>query len=171
MVNSGKNTPAFAGIFKPSYFIQMKLTLYLLVCLLLSGCSAENISADNFPRPIKIFGKWKMESYADGQKVPFDVTIELKDEIDSSGRYIITGKSPLNFYFSTFELYVNSKGIKLYDIQITKVEGSLEATSFENNYYKTLSNISSYELSNDGKTLKLLLPQLNNQYIIYSYVP
>lgn len=151
--------------------MQMKLTLNLLVCLLLSGCSAENISTDNAPRAVEIFGKWKMESYADGQKVPFDVTIELKNETDSSGRYIINGKSPLNFYFSTFELYANSKGIKLYDIQITKVEGNLEALSFESNYYKTLSKISGYELSPDGKTLKLLLPQLNNQYIIYSHLP
>lgn len=112
-----------------------------------------------------------MKSYADGKEIPFDVTIEMKSETDSSGRYIIRGKSPLNFYFSTFEIDFTNKAIQLFDIQITKVEGESNIVSFENTYYETLSQIVNYEVSNDGKTMRLLLPESSSQYIIYSHLP
>lgn len=148
----------------------MKLTLHLLICLLLAGCSAEKVSVDPLPSAA-VFGKWKMKSYADGKEIPFDVTIEMKSEKDSSGRYIIRGKSPLNFYFSTFEIDFTTKSIQLFDIQITKVEGESNIVSFENTYYETLSKIVNYEVSSDGKTMKLLLPKSENQHIMYDHLP
>lgn len=112
-----------------------------------------------------------MESYSDGQKIPYDVTLELKPEKDSLGRYIIYGKSPLNFYFSTFELDFNTKAIEVFDIQITKVEGEADALLFETKYYETLSKVNHYELSSDGKLMTLLLPNTENEYLLYKLVP
>ena len=112
-----------------------------------------------------------MQSYADGREIPFDVTIELKPETDSLGRHIINGKSPLNFYFSTFEVDVSSKAIKIFDIQITKMEGSSNTVLFENNYLETLSKVDHYEVSKSSGVLKLLLPDSTNQYIIYRLAP
>lgn len=145
----------------------MKFILPLILCLFLSGCSVEQYT----PNSNTVFGKWQLISYIDGQEIPFDVTIELKSETDSSGKYIIHGKSPLNFYFSTFEIDFATKGIRLFDIQITKVEGEINAASFESKYYETLSKVINYELSNEGKTMKLLLPESENQHLIYSHIP
>lgn len=112
-----------------------------------------------------------MESYADGQKIPYGVTLELKPEKDSLGRHIIQGKSPINFYFSTFEIDFNTKAIEVFDIQITKIEGGANIISFENNYYETLSKANHYELSNDGNIMTLFLPESENQYITYRLIP
>lgn len=148
----------------------MKQALRLLCCFFLIGCSAEKISGDRYGGE-KIFGKWKMENYADGRKIPYDVTLELKSEKDNLGRHIIHGKSPLNFYFSTCEVDFNDKSIELFDIQITKVEGEANAVSFETKYYEKLAKINHYEISDDGKHMTLLLPDVENEYILYKLVP
>jgi heat shock protein HslJ len=117
-----------------------------------------------------LFGKWRMVSYADNKQIPFDVTIELKNEKDSSSRYIITGKSPLNFYFSTFDIDDTKNSITVYDIQSTKIGGSTSSVSFEKEYYELLTKIKSYEISNNGETLKLILPVIENQHITYKLI-
>jgi heat shock protein HslJ len=117
-----------------------------------------------------LFGKWRMVSYADNKQVPFDVTIELKNERDSSGRYIMTGKSPLNFYFSTFDIDDAKSAITVYDIQSTKIDGNAPSVLFEKGYYELLTKVKNYEISNNGETLKLILPVIENQHITYKLI-
>jgi heat shock protein HslJ len=117
-----------------------------------------------------LFGKWQMVSYADNKQILLNVTIELKSERDSSGHYMITGKSPLNFYFSTFDIDDTNNLITVYDVQSTKIGGGALSVSFEKNYYELLTKIKSYEVSNSGKTLKLILPVIENQHITYKLI-
>lgn len=149
----------------------MKQVSSLLICvLLLTSCAAESVSGYNSGND-QIFGKWKLKNYADGRAVPFEVTIEFKNETDSLGKYIISGKSPLNVYYSTFELQRNSRSINLFDIQITKIDGTPEVLLFENRYFETLSKVARYEISEDGKVLTLLLPESEKQHITYTFEP
>ncbi len=149
----------------------MKSALSLILCLFLVGCSAENYSPVQALYGTSVFGKWRMISYADNKPIPFDVRLELKSEQDSLGRYIITGKSPLNFYFSTFTINLMDSSIIIYDIQSTKIYGAASQASFEEKYYKMLSKATKYEISNNGKTLKLILPIAENQHIICNSKP
>lgn len=146
----------------------MKSIISPLLCLFLLGCSAESYSPDTNFYGTSVFGKWRMVSYADNKQVPFDVTLELKSEQDSLGRNIITGKSPLNFYFSTFTINSADNNIIIYDIQSTKIAGAIPQVSFEKNYYEILSKVTKYEISENGKTLKLILPSTENQHITYN---
>lgn len=145
----------------------MKFILLLLPCLFLLSCSDESNSPYEHMDINPLFGKWRMVSYADNKQIPFDVTIELKSERNSSGHHMITGKSPLNFYFSTFDIDDTKNLITVYDIQSTKIEGGTLSVSFERNYYELLTKIKNYEISNNGETLKLILPVVENQHITY----
>ncbi|MDP5121891.1 MAG: META domain-containing protein [Spirosomaceae bacterium] len=146
----------------------MKSIISPLLCLFLLGCSADGYSPDPNFYETSVFGKWRMVSYADNKQIPFDVTLELKSEKDSLGRNIITGKSPLNFYFSTFTINPSDSAITVYDIQSTKIEGAVSQVSFEKNYYEMLTKVKKYEISESGKTLNLILPSTENQHIVYN---
>lgn len=146
----------------------MKFISSTALCLFLLGCSTVDYAPQHSTN--SVFGKWRMVSYADSKQVPFDVTIELKNERDSLGRYIIAGKSPLNFYFSTFEMDTSTSSMTVYDIQSTKIEGNHPSSLFEKDYYERLTKTKSYEISNNGDTLKLILPIIENQHIIYKLI-
>lgn len=116
------------------------------------------------------FGQWQLVSYSDGKKVPYEVSLEIKNETDEKGHYIISGKSNVNFYFSTCSIDNNQKKIMLYGVGSTKISGTTEEIEFETNYYQLLGSVERYELSNNNNRLTLYLSERTNQYLVFSLI-
>jgi heat shock protein HslJ len=104
-------------------------------------------------RQSELLGQWKFKSYADGKTPAFDVTLEIKDE---AGKYAFSGRSSVNFYFTSPKIDESKKSISIEDVGSTKIAGSFEANQFEAAYYENLRNVERYELK-DKNTLVFYL--------------
>jgi heat shock protein HslJ len=133
------------------------IKLILINTLLLSACSKEMVEADAMKNSVlkqsELLGQWKFKSYADGKTPAFDVTLEIKDE---AGKYAFSGRSSVNFYFTSPKIDESKKSISIEDVGSTKIAGSFEANQFEAAYYENLRNVERYELK-DKNTLVFYL--------------
>lgn len=137
----------------------------LFSVLLLTACAAESDRLFQPLLPTQIFGEWKLVSFADNVKTPYAVTIEFNSELTDSGNYTIKGKSPVNFYYATFDADLTTKKMQLFGVGSTKIPGNEAAIDFEKNYYELLATVVAYEISADGQTLTLNLKPEENQHI------
>ncbi|CAH0996878.1 hypothetical protein EMA8858_03013 [Emticicia aquatica] len=135
----------------------MLVKTILVSSLLLASCSKQVIETHNASfsslSTIDLIGQWTFKGYSDGKTPAFDVTLEIKDE---EGKYILNGRSSVNFYFASFETDESKKTIKLSAIGSTKIAGSIEANQFEAIYYERLHKIERYEFK-DKNTLLFYL--------------
>ncbi len=118
----------------------------------------------------QLFGLWKMQSYADLKETPYDISLEFKNEKRDDGRFILSGKGPINFYFGSFEINHSESKIKFSTIGGTKIAGSALEMTYETTYFNKLASAEKIGLSTDGKTLILYLPEDTKDKIIYKLV-
>lgn len=147
---------------------------FVLLGLLLFSCESEMENSlttmDAYRNVQTPFGKWKLVSYADGKKITYDVILEIKNETDATGNFIINGKSSVNFYFSTCSIDFNRKTMTFYGVGSTKISGPTADITFETNYYQLLAKTERYELTNDNTELKLYLPTSEKQQLLFTQI-
>jgi hypothetical protein len=116
------------------------------------------------------FGTWKMVAYENNITTSYDVSIEIKNEKNETGQYIINGKGPLNFYFAFFTSEFEKRTMVVTGVGGTKIKGSAEDVAFEEDYWNRLSKVERYEVLNNGQTLVLHLPEKENKKITYKFI-
>lgn len=111
-----------------------------------------------------LFGTWKLQHYADGKKVNTAITWQLAPEKNEQGLYQLSGKGPVNFYFSQASLQEATQTIQLNGIGATKMAGPPEAMQQETLFFQRLADIRHYAVSADQNTLVLTLgsPQVES---------
>lgn len=142
--------------------------------LFLFSCESEmenSLTAMDAYRNVQTpFGKWKLTNYADGKKITSDVTLEIKNETDASGNFIINGKSSVNFYFSTCSIDFNQKTMTFYGVGSTKISGPTADITFETNYYQLLAKVERYEFKKNNTELILYLPATEKQHLVFTQI-
>jgi hypothetical protein len=116
------------------------------------------------------FGTWKMIGYEDNVVTPYDISIEIKNEKNEIGQYIINGKSHVNFYFAFFRSDFEKRTMAVFGVGGTKIKGSAEDMRYEEDYWLKLSKVERYEISDNGQTLTLHLPEKDKQKITYKLI-
>lgn len=123
----------------------------------------DNLATDQvFP-----FGKYNLFYYENGYKVPYDVVLEFKNEVNSRGDFIVSGKSCVNFYFATQTFNTDTNEVSILNLSSTKISGSEEKLEFEKDYLDRLASVVSYEIDSNRKKLILRMPESNNQYMVF----
>lgn len=115
-----------------------------------------------------IFGKWKLLENKLNTKFPYEIILELKNEKNEKGKYVLSGKSSINFYQASFT--INDNYITIGSISVTEISGNALAKNFEEEYLRTLSEVNHFEISNETLTLnnnrdKLILYTKSEQLI------
>lgn len=127
-------------------------------------CSQQDLSIQS----VGIFGNWRFVRYQEQKPSKYVISMEIKDEVNSQGLYQLSGKSPVNFYFSSFTLNKQKGEIKLEGIGGTKMAGPQEETEAEYEYWRKLAAVSSFRLSDDLQTLTFSLPAPQTDKLIFT---
>jgi hypothetical protein len=104
------------------------------------------------------FGIYKLLNYEDTVYCPYEVVLEIKNEHNSKGEYIVNGKSAVNFYFAGLEASIPSDSISVLGLSSTKIVGSIAQLKFEKDYLNRLEASDSYVVQDNGKRLILKMP-------------
>jgi heat shock protein HslJ len=99
----------------------------------------------------ELYSKWILKSTENTSKINYEVVLELKNERNEKGNFILNGKSSVNFYSAEFVL--NDKKITISDMLSTQIAGDSKATNFENDYFKRLSEVETFRLDHGLLTL------------------
>lgn len=110
-----------------------------------------------------LIGNWQFKSFANKAVVPYEVTLEIKEE---DGKLVLNGRSSVNFYFATMLVNETTKSIKISDIGSTKMAGPLEANQFELKYFQYLGTANKYSFQ-DKNTLILGLAKPSGEIMIF----
>jgi heat shock protein HslJ len=73
------------------------------------------------------------------------VILEFKNEKNEKRTNIVSGKSSINFYQADF-VNENNK-LKISNLIMTRIGGSIEASKFEDDYLKRLMEVTNYSIS------------------------
>lgn len=152
-----------------------KIIIFVCIGLVGLGCRSEEIEPSEFNelsfaiasgRILYPFGKYKLLSYENNANINFNVDLEVKNEKDDDGHFIINGQSNVNFYFAKFEADFVKQTVKIYGVASTRIGGTARELQFERDYLERLSKVTSYQFSQDGSKFILILPD-SNKRIIY----
>ena len=127
-------------------------------------CGQQNLSIQSSG----IFGNWRFVRYEGQKPSKYVISMEIKDERNSQGLYQLSGKSPVNFYFSSFALDKQKGEIKLEGIGGTKMAGPQEDMQAEYEYWQKLAAVSSFRLSDDAQTLTFSLPAPQTDKLVFT---
>ena len=105
------------------------------------------------------FGIFTLSHYENSISSPYEVSLEIKDEHNSKGEYIVNGKSAVNFYFAGLETTIPSDSISILGVSSTRIGGSISQLSFEKDYLNRLEASISFELKDNGEQLILRMPE------------
>lgn len=137
---------------------------FALLSTTMSGCSKEateemfstsGLKADALTVS-ELIGSWKFKGYSDNKKVPYEVTLEFKNERGDNALPQLSGRSAVNFYTASYEPNAEKKTIKISVLGSTKMAGPPEAMEFELVYYTRLAKMMSYDFK-DKNTLVIYL--------------
>ena len=127
-------------------------------------CSQQDLSIQS----LGIFGNWRFVRYEGQKPSKYVISMEIKDEVNSQGLYQLSGKSQVNFYFSSFTLNKQKGEIKLEGIGGTKMAGPQEDMQAEYEYWQKLDAVSSFLLSDDLQTLTFSLPAPQTDKLVFT---
>ncbi len=127
-------------------------------------CSQQDLSIQS----LGIFGNWRFVRYEGQKPSKYVISMEIKDEVNSQGLYQLSGKSQVNFYFSSFTLNKQKGEIKLEGIGGTKMAGPQEDMQAEYEYWQKLAAVSSFRLSDDLQTLTFSLPAPQTDKLVFT---
>ena len=99
----------------------------------------------------ELYSKWILKSTENTSKINYEVVLELKNERNEKGNFILNGKSSVNFYSAEF--VINDKKITISNIVSTKISGDSNSINFENDYFKRLSEVETFRLEQGLLTL------------------
>ena len=112
------------------------------------------------------FGIYKLLNYDDAVSCAYEVVLEIKNEHNSKGEYIVNGKSAVNFYFAGLEASLRSDSISVLGLTSTKIGGSMAQLKFEKDYLNRLEASDSYVVQDEGKRLILKMPEKYMVFVI-----
>ena len=111
------------------------------------------------------FGKFELEAYENNTKSPFKIVLEIKNEKDKDGLFIINGQGTVNFYFAQFEADFAQQSMSIHGVGSTTIEGPDYKSKFESEYLDRLSRATGYSFNKEGDKLTLHLNE--DQKMIY----
>lgn len=135
----------------------MKYLIFIYFLVALISCKKDADMAPNggatpsYSYQSPLFSKWILNNTESNTKINYNVVLELKNEKNEKGNFILNGKSSINFYSADF--LVNDKKITISNILSTEIAGDSKATSFENDYLKRLSEVETYSIDQGMLTL------------------
>jgi heat shock protein HslJ len=127
-------------------------------------CNQQDLSIQS----VGIFGNWRFVRYDGKKPSKYSISMEIKNEINSQGFYQLSGKSPVNFYFSSFSLDKSKAEIKLQGIGGTKMAGPQEEMEAEYEYWQKLGAVTTFRLTDDNQTLIFSLPAPQTDKLIFT---
>jgi hypothetical protein len=110
------------------------------------------------------FGIYTLLNYEDAISCPYTVVLEIKNEHNEKGEYIVNGKSAINFYFAGLKASIPSDSISVLGLSSTKIGGSVAMVNFEKVYLDRLESSNSYLVQDNGKRLILKMPE---KYMVF----
>ncbi|WP_255069597.1 META domain-containing protein [Lacihabitans sp. LS3-19] len=147
----------------------MKYLIIILFAVSTISCKkdadmAPNGATPSFTYQSPLFSKWILNSNESKAKINYEIVLDLKNEKNEKGNFILNGKSSINFYSAEF--VVNDKKITISNILSTEIAGDSKATSFENDYIKRLSEVESFSIDQgmltlNGKNQKMIFKVSN----------
>ena len=131
----------------------------MMLSSIMFSCKEKDLSPDYLfsskeANPVP-FGRYELKTYNNSSAVPYDVVLEIKPEKDSSGRYLINGKSVVNFYFSSAQIKSDGKTLQISEVASTKISGHEAELKFEKDYYHRLAKVKSFKTQLNGTSLIL----------------
>jgi hypothetical protein len=152
-----------------------RIYLYLvLIAVLAFECKSEELApsdvneasfASATGRILYPFGRYKLSAFENNPSIIYNVDLEIKNEKDSEGFFIINGQCNANFYFAKFEADFVKQTVKINGIASTKIGGTYNELLFEKDYLERMSKVVSYQFSLDGTKLIFLLSEKNQKMI------
>lgn len=151
-----------------------KILIFILIALGSLACRSEDIEPTELNglsfaiasgRVLYPFGRYQLISYENNANITFKVNLEIKNEKDADGHFIINGQSNVNFYFAKFEADFAKQTVQIYGVASTRIGGTARELQFERDYLERLSKVTSYQFSQDGSKLILQIPQGNKKII------
>lgn len=142
------------------------ILIFLFTFSFLTSCSkkesempllGDNISAQN------MIGNWKLKSFSNKAAIPYEVTLEIKEE---EGKFVLNGRSSVNFYFAALSVNESNKTLKISDVGSTKMAGTTEANQFESKYFQYLSTATKYSFQ-DSNTLIFYMAKPAGETMIF----
>jgi hypothetical protein len=156
----------------------MKIFKFFVVLLLIVSCKQrdelvpQNLNGSAFAsasgRALYPFGKYKLISFENNANLIYNVDLEIKNEKDANGHFILNGKSNANFYFAKFDADFAAQTLKIYGVGTTEIGGTYNELKFEKEYLERLANVVSYQFSLDGSKLFLLSEEEKGQTMTFS---
>ena len=136
----------------PLKFKIHKMRYFILVIFLISNACKSNDDIgpnDDYIAGLasksSIYSKWELVSYESNKKINYEVILEFKNEKNEKRTNIVSGKSSINFYQADF-VNENNK-LKISNLIMTRIGGSIEANKFEDDYLKRLMEVTNYSIS------------------------
>ncbi|SOE21336.1 hypothetical protein SAMN06298216_1807 [Spirosomataceae bacterium TFI 002] len=155
-----------------------KILYILFIAVLAFGCKSEDLGPSNdfyeyeasfasaTGRILYPFGRYKLAALENNSNIIYNVDLEIKNEKDSEGFFIINGQCNANFYFAKFEADFVKQTVRINGVASTKIGGTYNELLFEKDFLERLSKVTSYQFSVDGTKLIFLLPT-NDQKLIF----
>lgn len=96
--------------------------------------------------------KWVLESWGN-EKISKSVVLEFKSQKNLAGHYILSGISSVNFYEAGYS-FSGTEGLRIHQLSMTEMAGIKADMDFEQEYFKRLSKVVSYEFVGAKLVLK-----------------
>ena len=150
----------------------VKVATILFSAIVLNACIKSDVgpsgdkllgqSKTSFP-----FGLFKLYAYESFQLAPYEITLEIKNELDAEQLYIVNGKSCLNFYFASCKLDAFKRGISFTNLAATKIDGSQEKMVFEKEFLNRLERVKYFENNSDGTLLRFFTGEDKEEFLTF----
>lgn len=150
-----------------------KIVFFLLLVIGISCKSDQDVKPESSAYALRLtdgvqlpFGKFYLEKYEDDEKSPHEIILEVKNEKDRDGHYIIHGQATVNFYFAKFSADFESQEITIYSVGSTRIEGAPSKQIFETEYLQRLATATTYDYNVNGD--KFILGLTDNKKMIFT---